>query len=87
NKIGDKGVIITPKEYHKFLGKGANTQKIIDRLGDVQVVLGKNASIYFGHSGNYDPVYNLGQNATHGSLSKDELLVPLIVARVDDLLG
>ncbi len=87
NKIGDKGVIITPKEYHKFMGKGANTQKIIERLGDVQVVLGEKASIYFGHSGNYDPIYNLGQNATHGSLSKDELLVPLIVARVDDLLG
>jgi len=87
NKIGDKGVIITPKEYHKFMGKGANTQKIIERLGDVQVVLGENASIYFGHSGNYDSIYNLGLNATHGSLSKDELLVPLIVARVDDLLG
>ena len=86
-KIGNKGLIITPKEYHKFMGKGANTQKIIDRLGDVQVVLGKNASIYFSHSGNYDPIYNLGHNATHGSLSKDELLVPLIVARVDDLLG
>jgi hypothetical protein len=87
NKIGDKGVIITPKEYHKFMGKGANTQKIIERIGDVQVVLGENASIYFGHSGNYDPIFNLGLNATHGSLSKDELLVPLIVARVDDLLG
>lgn len=87
NKIGDQGIIVTPKEYHKFLGKGANTQEIIERLGDVQVILGENASIYFGHSGNYDPIFNLGLNATHGSLSKDELLVPLIVARVDDLLG
>jgi hypothetical protein len=87
NKIGNKGVILTPKDYPKFMGKGANTQRIIERLGDVQVVLGKNASLYFGHSGNYDPVFNLGQNATHGSLSKDELLVPLIVARVDDLLA
>jgi len=86
NKIGDKGVVITPKDYHKLMGKGTNTQRIIDRIGDVQVILGENASIYFGHSGNFDPIFNLGQNATHGSLSKDELLVPFIFSRVDKLL-
>ncbi len=86
NKIEDKGVIVTPKDYHKLMGKGANAQQVIDRIGDVQVILGENAAIYFGHSGNYDPVFNLGQNATHGSLSKDELLVPFIFSRVDNLL-
>ena len=85
-KIGEKGIIITPEDYPKFLGKGANNKKVIERMGDVQVILGKNASIYFGHTGNFDPIYHLDLNATHGSLSRDELLVPLIFGTIRDLL-
>ena len=85
-KIGEKGIVITPEDYSKFLGKGANNEKVIERMGDVQIILGKNASIYFGHTGNYDPIYHLGLNATHGSLSRDELIVPLIFGTIRDLL-
>ena len=85
-KIGDNGVILTPEQYPELMGKGADSSKVIDRLGDVQVVLGKNASIFFGHSGYYDPVFNLGLNATHGSLSRNELVVPLLFGRIDDLV-
>ena len=86
-KIGDKGIIITPKDYHKFMGKGANSQRVIDRIGDIQIILGKNAAMFVGHSGEYDPDYHLGLNATHGSLSLDELSVPLLLGRADDLLS
>jgi hypothetical protein len=86
NKIGEKGIILTPKDYPKLMGQGADTPKIIERLGDVQVVLGDKASIFFGHSGNYDLTFGLGLNATHGSLSKDELLVPLIIGKAKNLI-
>ncbi|MHA1462638.1 MAG: alkaline phosphatase family protein [Candidatus Heimdallarchaeota archaeon] len=85
-KIGDNGVILTPEQYPDFMGKGANSSKVIDRIGDVQVVLGKNAAIFFGHSGDYDPIFHLGLNATHGSLSRNELVVPLLFGRIDDLV-
>ncbi|MBN1328863.1 MAG: alkaline phosphatase family protein [Candidatus Heimdallarchaeota archaeon] len=85
-KIGDKGVVITDEKYPLFMGKGARNPKIIERMGDAQIILGKNASMFFGHSGEYSSTYNLGLNATHGSLSKSELLVPLIIGRVSDLL-
>jgi hypothetical protein len=85
-KVGEKGVIITPKDYPSLMGKGADEKKIVDRLGDVQVILGESASMFFGHSGEYDPLFNLGLNATHGSLSKNELLVPLIIGRISDLI-
>ena len=68
------------------MGKSANDPRVIERMGDVQLILGKNASIFFGHSGNFDNVYNLGLNATHGSLSRDELVVPLVISSVNDLL-
>ncbi|MHA1126901.1 MAG: alkaline phosphatase family protein [Candidatus Heimdallarchaeota archaeon] len=86
-KLGDKGIIITPKNYHKLMGKGADSQRVIERIGDIQIILGKNAAMFFGHSGEYDPNYHLGLNATHGSLSADELSVPLLLGRVDDLLS
>ncbi|NHJ49549.1 MAG: alkaline phosphatase family protein [Asgard group archaeon] len=85
-KVGEKGVILTPKDYPSLMGKGADEKKVVDRLGDVQVVLGKGASMFFGHSGEYDPEFNLGLNATHGSLSKNELLVPLIIGRISDII-
>ncbi len=85
-KIGNKGIVVTPKEYPKLMGKGADSLEVIERIGDVQIILGENASIFFGHSGDFDQVYNLGLNATHGSLGRDELVVPLIISSVDDLL-
>ena len=69
------------------MGKGADSQRVIERIGDIQIILGNNAAIFFGHSGEYDPDYHLGLNATHGSLSADELSVPLLLGRVDDLLS
>jgi hypothetical protein len=86
-RIDDKGIIVTPKDYHKFMGKGADSQRVIDRIGDIQIILGKNAAMFFGHSGEYDSDYHLGLNATHGSLSLDELAVPLLLGKVDDLLS
>ncbi len=86
NKINEKGIVLTPKDYPKLMGKGANTPKIVERLGDIQVILGDKASMFFGHSGEYDSTYGLGLNATHGSLSKDELLVPLLIGRVSDFI-
>ncbi len=85
-KIGDNGVVLTPNMYPDFMGEGANSSKVIDRIGDVQVVLGKNASIFFGHSGDYDTTFHLGLNATHGSLSRDELIVPLLFGRIADFV-
>ena len=84
-KLAGKGIILTPKDYPLLMGEGANKEHVIQRLGDVQVLLGKNASMFFGHSGDFDPTYGLGLNATHGSLSKNELEVPLIVSRADEL--
>ncbi|NHJ87181.1 MAG: alkaline phosphatase family protein [Asgard group archaeon] len=86
-KIAGKGIVLLPKDYPKFMGEGANSTRVIERVGDVIVVMGKNAAIFFGHTGEYDPVFNLGSNATHGSLSEDELLVPLLFGRVDDLIS
>jgi hypothetical protein len=86
DKVGDKGVIITPKDYPSLMGKGADNKKIVDRLGDVQIILGNKTSMFFSHTGDYDPEFNLGLNATHGSLSKDELLVPLIIGRISDII-
>ncbi|NHJ03259.1 MAG: PglZ domain-containing protein [Candidatus Heimdallarchaeota archaeon] len=86
DKIGKKGIIITSEEYPKFFGKGANNEKVIQRIGEVQIILGKNASIFFGHSGDYDQEYNLALNATHGSLSRNELVVPLLFGTIEDLL-
>ncbi|NHJ40892.1 MAG: alkaline phosphatase family protein [Asgard group archaeon] len=86
DKINEKGIVLTPKDYPKLMGKGANTPKIVERLGDIQVILGDKASMFFGHSGEYDSTYGLGLNATHGSLSKDELLVPLLIGRVSDFI-
>lgn len=85
-KIGENGVVLTPDQYPEFMGKGANDSKVIDRIGDVLVVLGRNASIFFGHSGDYDPIFHLGLNATHGSLSRSELVVPLLFGRIDDFV-
>lgn len=87
DKVGEKGIILTPKDYPKLMGKGAESPKIVERLGDVQVILGDKASLFFGHSGEYDSTFGLGLNATHGSLSKNELLVPLLIGRVTDLLS
>jgi hypothetical protein len=85
-RIEDKGVILTPKDYPKFMGKGADNPKVIERLGDIQIVLGEKASLFFGHDGNYDTEYDLDLNATHGSLTKNELLVPLIFGSIDHLV-
>ena len=85
-KVGEKGVIVTPKDYPILMGKGADEKKIIDRLGDVQIILGEGASMFFGHTGDYDSEFNLGLNATHGSLSKNELLVPLIIGKISDII-
>jgi hypothetical protein len=85
-KVGEKGVVVTTKEYPALMGKGADNQRVVDRLGDVQVILGENASLYFGHLGEYDHEFNLGLNATHGSLSMNELLVPLIFGNVPDII-
>ena len=85
-KIGEKGVILTPKDYPDFIGKEANVELVSKRLGDVQAVLGENASLFFGRTTNYDPVYNLAYNATHGSLGKNELLVPLLVGFATDFM-
>jgi len=86
DKIGNNGVIFTEEQYPSIMGKGAANPKVIERIGDVQIILGKNASMFFGHSGDYNTTYKLGLNATHGSLSKNELLVPLIIGRVPDIL-
>ena len=85
-KIGDNCVILTPEQYPLFMGEGADNPRVVERLGDVQVVLGKNTAVFFGHSGEYDPVFHLGYNATHGSLSREELVVPLIFGRIDNLI-
>jgi len=85
-KVGDKGVILTPKQYPLLMGKEANSQRVVDRLGDVQVILGKNASLFFGHDGDYDLLYDLDLNATHGSLSNDELLVPLLLGQASEFI-
>ncbi|MFW9921720.1 MAG: alkaline phosphatase family protein [Candidatus Thorarchaeota archaeon] len=86
-KIADKGVVLTSKDYPSLMGKGADNERIVERLGDVQIVLGKEASLYFGHSGEYDPEFQLGINATHGSLSTNELLVPFIIGKIDDFIS
>ncbi len=85
-KIGDKGIIFTEEEYPTVMGNGSQSSKVIERIGDIQIILGENASMFFGHTGEYDPTYNLGLNATHGSLSKNELQVPLLIGRVSDFL-
>lgn len=85
-KVAAKGIVISSEEYSKYMGKGADDSKVIERIGDVQVILGKNASLFFGHSGNYDQEYNLALNATHGSLSRNELVVPLLFGTIEDLL-
>lgn len=85
-KIGDAGIVLTPRDYPKLLGKNANKEKVIERLGDVQIILGRNASLFFGHTGNFDPVFDLGLNATHGSLSRNELVVPFVFSTTNDLV-
>jgi hypothetical protein len=85
-KLEDKGIIVPSKDYFKLMGKGANSQRVIERIGDIQIILGENAAIFFGHSGEYDPEYHLGLNATHGSLSANEIPVPLLFGRVNDLI-
>ncbi|MCF2142688.1 MAG: alkaline phosphatase family protein [Candidatus Heimdallarchaeota archaeon] len=86
-ELGELALVLTPEKYPLLLGEGATANKVIERMGEVQILLGKNASLYFGHSGKFDPVYNLGLNATHGSLSKGELLVPLLIARLSDFFN
>ena len=85
-KIKNQGVIITPEDYPIFMGMDADNDRVVSRLGDVQIILGKNAQLFFGHTGDYDPEYNLGLNATHGSLSRDELVVPLIIGLCNDFI-
>lgn len=85
-KIGDKGVVLTPEDYPKIMGRGVEEKRAIERIGDVQIILGKEAALYYGHTGDYDPEFNMGLNATHGSLSENELLVPFIFGTADDLL-
>ncbi|MBD3191704.1 MAG: hypothetical protein GF308_13735 [Candidatus Heimdallarchaeota archaeon] len=85
-KLGNAGIVLTPEAYPKLLGRKANNKQVIERLGDVQIILGRNASLFFGHSGNFDPIFNLGLNATHGSLSRNELIVPFVFSTVDDLI-
>jgi hypothetical protein len=81
-KIDSKGVIATPKDYPLLLGPGSHQKEVLNRLGEVQLILGAESAIYFGHSGNFDLTYDLDLNATHGSLTKSELLVPFFFDRV-----
>jgi len=83
-EIGDAAVILTPEQYPLLMGQGARHSQVIERLGAVQVILGAHTALYFKPSGKFDPLYNLGLNATHGSLSKAELVVPLIAASLAD---
>ncbi|MEA2069862.1 MAG: alkaline phosphatase family protein [Asgard group archaeon] len=84
-RLGSQGEIVTVLDYPSLMGDKAASQQVRNRLGDMQIVLGEGTALYFRHTGYFDEVYNLGLNATHGSLSKNELLVPLFFGRADTL--
>jgi hypothetical protein len=82
-KVGGKAKIIETKDAlnRGLFGHGEVTREFIDRAGNLLILPYGNETVFFEHFPDmkYNPV---GQ---HGGLNEEEMLVPLAVAKLDEL--
>ena len=91
-KMGTLGFVIKTEDHLKKLYpniKKANKERVLTRIGTIQAILKSGASIDFRKEDNGnnrpEPIFQKEFNATHGSLSLDELVVPFIFTKLSTL--
>ena len=73
----DKYILYTKKQFLKeeLLGKGKPHKRIDDYLGDYLLLINSNLNIRYSINGEKDNEHL----SDHGGISKEEMIVPLIV--------
>lgn len=75
-KYKDLALFLDPKEHMWLFGKGRRHWDFFERVGDVVLIARGNHSFNYRYTGKEESL-----KGRHGSLTKDELLVPLAVYR------
>jgi hypothetical protein len=86
-KIGEGGIVVSWEDDLKPLfSTQENYDRLFERLGEVMVILKPHFSIEreYKHESNQDALIESKMWGHHGSLSKDELLVPLFIDKVSE---
>ncbi|MDG6966349.1 MAG: alkaline phosphatase family protein [Nitrososphaerota archaeon] len=82
--LGDEAVVLPTSEAVEagYFGLGRPRDLFLDRVGDVMVLPRKNNLVWY----RYARGERLGVKGHHGGMSPREMLVPLVVSRVSELL-
>lgn len=87
-KIGENGLLMDFDEACRVFGlkpKGKFRSEIKSRMGDLLLVMNAGAEIRFQRKEEKEKLIEEEWKGSHGSMTLDELLVPLVAARLDIL--
>jgi hypothetical protein len=86
-KIGKGGIVVSwENDLKPLFSTQENYDRLFERLGEVMVILKPHFSIEreYKHESNQEALIDSKMWGHHGSLSKDELLVPLFIDKVSE---